>query len=70
MKLKSISNSVLHAIDRCKQSDKDKTGLELAKKLEAEKEADPNWTAKVVQLDNGAEAMRWVRTDELNKSLI
>lgn len=70
MKLKSISNSVLHAIDRCNQSDKDKTGLELAKKLEAEKEADPNWTAVIVPLDNGAEARRWVKTDELNDSLM
>jgi hypothetical protein len=39
-------------------------------KLEAERTADPNWTAVITHRDDKTTARRWVRTDELDNSII
>jgi len=38
-------------------------------KLEAERMADPNWTAQITHCDNKTIKRRWVRTDELNEQI-
>ncbi len=66
---KSVSSSVNHAVDAQSQESAANITLSKAKQMEAERHEDPDWTARIIKIDNKTMALKWVRTDSINSGV-
>jgi hypothetical protein len=69
MKNNSSANTRRAADEDGAMKDKAKLSQEANDRFEAEREADPEWTAVITYRDNTTLRKRWIRTDALNDSI-